>query len=91
MDLIIWIREDVLVLYLGEERCLIMFRGLQSLVFNLFMCVDQLYLFFRVRPRIVVLLDSGMFMEPVRILDLQLCSLKMCRLWHLSTDKEAPV
>jgi len=44
-----------------------MYWDLESFVFNLFMCVDQLYLLFRVRPRIVVLLVSGMFMEPVRI------------------------
>jgi len=80
MDLITWIRQDVLVLYLGEERFFIMFMGFQSLVFNLFMCADQLYLLFRVRPRIFVLLGSGMFTEPVRILDLQLCLRQICRL-----------
>jgi len=59
MDFTIWISEEVLVLYFREERCLIMFRGLHSLVFNVFMWVDQLYLLFSVRPRIVVLLASG--------------------------------
>jgi len=69
MDFTIWISEEVLVLYFREERCLIMFRGLHSLVF---MWMDQLYLFFSVRPRIVVLLVSGIFPVPVRISDLQL-------------------
>jgi len=48
-----------------------MFRGLHSLVFNLFMWVDQLYLLFSVRPRIVVLLVSGILTVPVRISNLQ--------------------
>jgi len=63
MDFTIWISEEVLVLYFREERCLMMFRGLHSLVFNLFMWVDQLYLLFIVIPRIVVLLVSGIFTE----------------------------
>jgi len=90
MELKIWISEEVLVLYFREERCLIMFRGMHSLVFNLFMWVDQLYLLFRVRPRIVVLLVSGIFTVPVRISDLQFGLRHMCRLWHFSIDREAP-
>jgi len=78
------------VLVLRDERCLIMLRGLQSLVFNWYMWVDQLHLLFSVRPMIVVLLVSGMFTAQVRFLDLQLCLRQMCRLWHISTDKETP-
>jgi len=44
--------------------------------------LNQSYLLFRVRPRIFVLLGSGMFTEPVRILDLQLCLGQICRLGH---------
>lgn len=90
IDLMIWIRVVVLVLYLVEDRCLIMARGLASSDFSLFIWDFQLYLWFIVRPRIFREFVYGMIVSPEIILALQLCLRHMCRIWHFSRERTEP-
>jgi len=77
IDLIVLIRVVVLLLYLREERCLIIFRVFDSSVFNFVIWVFQVYLLLIVSPSILRELVLGRFVSPVRILAEQLCFLHM--------------
>jgi len=77
IDLIVLIRVVVVLLYLREERCLIILTVFDSSVFNFQVWVFQVYLLLIVSPSILRELELGTFVSPVRILAEQLCFLHM--------------
>lgn len=53
MDLVIWTKDEVQVLYWSDKRCSIMLRGLLRSALNLAMCAFQWYLWLMVMTKIL--------------------------------------